>query len=65
MSEFKGTKSEWKVSCAECGTDQSFSEMRYDSDDELNYSYYCKNCGDVMESNGTAYYKIIQKATTV
>ena len=40
--------------CAECGTEHKFNELKM-ADNGWDYSYYCKNCGDVIESNGTYY----------
>ena len=45
--------------CRECGCEQSYKEMRYDSNDDCDYSYYCKQCGDVMESNGNSYCDLV------
>ena len=42
--------------CAECGTVHKVHELKM-ADNGWDYSYYCKNCGDVIESNGTYYGK--------
>ena len=42
--------------CAECGTKHKVHELIM-ADNGWDYSYYCKNCGDVIESNGTYYGK--------
>lgn len=42
--------------CAECGTEHKVHELKM-ADNGWDYSYYCKNCGDVIESNGTYYGK--------
>jgi DNA-directed RNA polymerase subunit RPC12/RpoP len=42
--------------CAECGTEHKGHELKM-ADNDWDYSYYCKNCGDVIESNGTYYGK--------
>ena len=42
--------------CAECGTKHKVHELKM-ADNGWDYSYYCKNCGDVIESNGTYYGK--------
>lgn len=42
--------------CAECGTKHKVHELIM-ADNGWDYSYYYKNCGDVIESNGTYYGK--------
>ena len=42
--------------CSECNTEQKLAELIM-ADNGIDYSYYCKNCGDVIESNGTYYGK--------
>lgn len=42
--------------CAECGTEHKVHELIM-ADNGWDYAYYCKNCGDVIESNGTYYGK--------
>ena len=42
--------------CGECGTEHKVHELKM-ADNGWDYSYYCKNCGDVIESNGTYYGK--------
>lgn len=42
--------------CKECGTRHTFNELKQAYND-VDYSYYCKKCGDVIESNGVYYGK--------
>lgn len=42
--------------CAECGTAHSITEVIM-ADNGWDYTYSCKNCGDVIESNGKYYGK--------
>ena len=42
--------------CAECGTEHKVCELKM-ADNGWDYTYYCKNCGDVIESNGIYYGK--------
>lgn len=42
--------------CAMCGTAHKLTELIM-ADNGWDYSYYCKNCGDVIESNGIYYGK--------
>ncbi len=48
--------------CNECGTRSVFNELKQ-ADNGIDYSYYCKNCGDVLESNGIYYGKNNDKLT--
>lgn len=52
---FKGAVSSNYI-CSECGTKHTFNELKQ-AENGIDYSYYCKNCGDVIESNGIYYGK--------
>jgi len=41
--------------CIECGTKYQLHELIM-SDNGWDYTYSCKNCGDIMESNGKYYW---------
>ena len=51
---FKEKKPTWI--CNECETKHEFNDLKQ-ADNGIDYSYYCKNCGDVIESNGVYYGK--------
>lgn len=42
--------------CSVCETKHKLHELKM-AENGLDYSYYCKNCGDVIESNGMYYGK--------
>ena len=42
--------------CAECGTAHKLTELII-ADNGWDYTYSCKKCGDVIESNGKYYGK--------
>ena len=42
--------------CPECNTAHKVSELVM-ADNGWDYSYYCKNCGELLESNGVYYGK--------
>lgn len=41
--------------CKECGTEHFLTDLIM-ADNGWDYTYSCKKCGDIMESNGTYYW---------
>ena len=60
MSELNDILSNGIYVCPECGTEHKFSELVTEMAN-FDYTYYCKNCNEVIESNGKIYGKFIEK----
>ena len=60
MSELNDILSNGIYVCPECGTEHKFSELITEMEN-FDYTYYCKNCNEVIESNGKIYGKFIEK----
>ena len=54
VSELFGILSNGIFICPECGTEHKFSELITEMGN-FDYTYYCKNCNEVIESNGNMY----------
>ena len=54
MSELNDILSNGIYVCPKCKTEHKFYELKQEMGN-FDYTYYCKNCNEVIESNGRIY----------